>query len=72
MRCYKRVALKEPPQIRIVDTPVHVNNTHRVDHLVAGRATGGDAVEPSTAYLYSSGGFECDESIFGLLDIETY
>ena len=39
--------MKKPPQLRIINPPVHVNNTHRIDHLVAGKATGGDAVEPA-------------------------
>ena len=40
---YHRVGLHKAPQLRIVDTPVHVDDAHRIEHLMAGVAAAGVA-----------------------------
>ena len=38
---YDRVRLHEPAQPRVINTPVHVDNPHRIHHLMAGEPAGG-------------------------------
>ena len=50
------IGLQEPAQLRVIDTPVHVDDAHLIQHLMAGEAAAGHRLIGRTAQSIADAG----------------